>query len=126
MLVQFNSWLSVSHPWLLGLALLPLAIGLLGWLRPHPNRRAIVFSAQAWVPEARSNGALHVRLACFVRLLASLCLIPLMAGLGPRGVLRESHAEPPALMIVLDISSSMTAEDFLPRGRLEAAKLHLN
>jgi Ca-activated chloride channel family protein len=52
-----------------------------------------------------------------------LCLAPLIAGLtvsAPR-----KAREIPALVVVLDNSSSMTAEDFSPANRLRAAKENL-
>jgi Ca-activated chloride channel family protein len=48
-----------------------------------------------------------------------------MAGIGSQTPIQAGIKKPPALIIVLDISSSMTAEDFKPENRLQEAKKDL-
>jgi Ca-activated chloride channel family protein len=51
-----------------------------------------------------------------------LCLVLIAAGLRNGVAVPTTEPQPEALVIVLDVSSSMTAEDFAPGNRLEVAK----
>jgi Ca-activated chloride channel family protein len=59
------------------------------------------------------------------RLLAALSLVPIVAGISSEASQQVSQTPPAAWVIVLDISSSMTAEDLQPENRLRVAKTQL-
>lgn len=103
--------------------LIPLAIFVFQWLRPRAGRDAIQFSAFDWMP--RRGRLPHRRARVCLRLLATLALVLVAAGLGIESDRISQRKAPAAWMIALDVSSSMTAEDFQPGRRLEAAKLSL-
>jgi Ca-activated chloride channel family protein len=111
-----------SHPWLLLLALAPLALPLVRRLPAFLKRGALPLSTYDWLPASSKKSAYPRRLADFLRAAALICLVLIVAGIAPvsRGPVGEE--QPEALVIVLDISSSMTAEDFSPGNRLRAAK----
>src|SRR5439155_18635535 len=91
------------------------------------GRRApsLVFSAFPWIPGTFGSPSFYPRVAEILRLLAVLSLVPVMAGIGSQARIQAGIKKPPALIIVLDISSSMTAEDFKPENRLQEAKKDL-
>lgn len=62
------------------------------------------------------------KLAAALRCAALLCLVAVGSGIGSQSQERDAKPRPDALVIVLDISSSMTAQDYLPGNRLEVAK----
>jgi Ca-activated chloride channel family protein len=114
--------LSFSHPWLLLLALLPLV---LFWLRAWPsfqNRRWLSLSTFDWLPPSAWRSTFPQKLADLLRPAAMLCLVAVVSGIGWSVPERSAIPRPDALVIVLDVSSSMTAQDYMPGNRLEVAK----
>jgi len=109
-----------SHPWLLLLALVPLALVFLSRSPLLRRRHGLALSSYDWIPAAGRSSAYPLRLASLSRFAALVCLVLIAAGIR---IDRVVAAKPPeALIILLDVSSSMTAEDFSPTNRLEAAK----
>lgn len=111
-----------THPYILFAAL--LAPALLGvYLIPRRRRRGqLALSAYEWLPPFAKSSGLARRCAMAARIGAFLCLIPVAAGIQPGKKSRAEVEQPEALMVVLDISSSMTAQDFSPGNRLDSAK----
>ncbi|HEX9165095.1 MAG TPA: VWA domain-containing protein [Gemmatimonadales bacterium] len=110
--------MSVARPWLL--LLLPLL--LLWW---HRRRRQDVPAApysDVSLPAAVSARRWWVVLPPICRSVALAALI--LAAAGPRigGDMVEVKQEGIAIVVTIDISSSMLAEDFAPSNRLEVAK----
>ena len=109
--------MSFMRPWLL---LLLLALPLWWW-----RRRRIPAGAQysnVGLVAAVTRAAWWVRLPVWLRSLALGAWI--VAAAGPRvgGDRIETKKEGIAIVITMDISSSMLAEDFAPSNRLEVAK----
>jgi Ca-activated chloride channel family protein len=113
----------VSVEWArpLWLALLPAVLLLAVWLaRGGP---AVAFPRAGPLAE-RGNRAPRVLVAA-PAVLRALCLALIVAALArPRtpGAVVEERTRGVPMMIALDVSSSMLAEDFRPRNRLEVAK----
>jgi Ca-activated chloride channel family protein len=110
--------MSFARPWLL--LLLPLL--LLWWhLRRRQNVPAAPYSDVS-LPASVSSRRWWVVLPPVCRGLAAAALI--LAAAGPRvgGDMVEVKQEGIAIVITIDISSSMLAEDFAPSNRLEVAK----
>jgi Ca-activated chloride channel family protein len=105
------------RPWLL---LLLLALPLWWWRRRHAGAGA-TFS-DVGIAGAVGRPAWWVHLPVVLRSLALATWI--VAAAGPRigGDRIELKKEGIAIVIVIDISSSMLAEDFAPSNRLEVAK----
>jgi Ca-activated chloride channel family protein len=106
--------------WLLLLLLLPLA-GWQSWqsLRKRPGMR---FSTTSVARAAGPSWRVRLRVLPTVLRVAGLSLaIIAMARPQDRNVIREQFAEGVDIMMVLDTSTSMRAEDFTP-NRFEAAK----
>ena len=108
-----------ARPWaLLLLLLLPV-----WYLYRHHGRRTLLFSrASTLAPMASRGSRLAARAPEWLRA-ASLAVL-IVAVAGPRtGVsTTEIEAEGIAIAVVVDISTSMLAEDFHPRNRLAVAK----
>ena len=110
-----------AHPWaLLLLPLVPVVIWALtrhgrGGLR-HPRASALGRATPRRFAEvmARLPGALRVA--------ATIALIIGIAGPRTGQAVVDVDAEGIAIMLVLDVSSSMLAEDFAPQNRLAVAK----
>ncbi|MDQ3522308.1 MAG: VWA domain-containing protein [Gemmatimonadota bacterium] len=110
--------LEFARPWaLLLLALLPLYVVL---LRRTPRGGLVLGRAdalgglqvarwRAWIPQ-------------ILRGLVWVVLVLALAGPRRPSVLTDTRAEGIGIMIAMDISSSMLAEDFRPANRLEVAK----
>lgn len=111
-----------ANPWALVLLLLvPLAVWTLtrhgrGGLR-HPRA-----SALGRAP-ARRAAELLARMPGALRVAATIALIIGIAGPRTGQAVVDVDAEGIAIMLVLDVSSSMLAEDFSPQNRLAVAKL---
>jgi len=109
-----------AHPWLLlGLVGLPMWWW---WQRRSQASGTIRFSRVDLVAAGPQRRSRWVRALPVVRLLTLAALLIAMAG--PRGGGRAVRTPGAGIDIVvtLDISSSMLAEDFQPQNRLEVAK----
>ena len=114
--------MSFHDPWLLALALLiPLQVYLA--LKPR-SRPALAFSAAWLIGRVRPTWRLHFAKYAFT--LRSLALALFVVGLArPQVLLPESRARVYGIdiMLVIDVSTSMRAEDLAPgKNRLTAAK----
>ena len=110
--------MSFARPWLL---LLLLAVPLWWWLRHRREVPAARYSDVS-LPAQASRRRWWVKLPPILRGLALAGLA--LAAAGPRigGDMVELKKEGIAIVITIDISSSMLAEDFAPSNRLEVAK----
>jgi Ca-activated chloride channel family protein len=109
--------MSFVRPWLL---LLLLALPLWWWLRRHANPGASY--SDVGIAGAAARPAWWVRLPVILRSVALASWIIAVAGPRIGGDRIELKKEGIAIVIVIDISSSMLAEDFAPSNRLEVAK----
>jgi Ca-activated chloride channel family protein len=111
--------MTFARPWLF--LLLPLALALWWWVRRRREVPAARYS-DVTLPAAAGRRRWWVMLPPAFRALALAALI--MAASGPRfgGDTVEVKKEGIAIVITIDISSSMLAEDFAPSNRLEVAK----
>ncbi len=116
--------LSFSHPLLLAVAALPLLLLLLRWVWSRRSRGGLPASSSVWIPGVRPPVLLQ-RISWACGTLAMFCLVLLLAGIRAAKPEQVPIAESSAIVIALDASSSMTAEDFVPRNRLEEAKTYL-
>jgi Ca-activated chloride channel family protein len=109
---------SFARPWLLLLLVLPLAWWWWRRARPSPGAR---FSDLRLISLARDTAWLG-RIPTWCRGVAFTAWI--LAAAGPRlgGSQVEIKKEGIAIVIAVDISSSMLAEDFAPSNRIEVAK----
>src|SRR3954469_11584893 len=110
--------MSLARPWLL---LLLLALPIWWWLRKRGRAPAARYSDVTLAAEA-GRRRWWVALPPVLRILALASLG--LAAAGPRigGDKVEIKQEGIAIVITIDISSSMLAEDFAPSNRLEVAK----
>jgi Ca-activated chloride channel family protein len=115
----------VSHPLAFFLILVPLGLSLLEWLVGSRSRAKLVMPTFTWMPAGAPEPRGWMRAARLFRLAAMICLTLLTAGLCTERVEWVPADAAAAVVIVLDASSSMTAEDFAPQNRLEEAKKHL-
>jgi Ca-activated chloride channel homolog len=111
--------MSFARPWIL--LLLLLALGLWWWLRRRRDIPAARYS-DVTLPAEAGRRRWWVMLPPALRVLALIGLG--LAAAGPRigGDTVEVKKEGIAIVITIDISSSMLAEDFAPSNRLEVAK----
>ncbi|HSB55690.1 MAG TPA: VWA domain-containing protein, partial [Gemmatimonadales bacterium] len=110
--------MSLARPWFLLLLLLPLAWW---WWRRNRRPPATRYSDLRLINLVKETDWLaRVPMAC--RLLAFTSWV--VAAAGPRmgGAQVEMKKEGIAIVIAVDISSSMLAEDFSPSNRMEVAK----
>jgi Ca-activated chloride channel homolog len=110
--------MSVARPWLLLLLLLlPL-----WWYQRRRRTVPAASYSDVSLPAAVSARRWWVALPPALRMAALAALI--LAAAGPRigGDLVEVKQEGIAIVVTIDISSSMLAEDFAPSNRLEVAK----
>ena len=109
-----------AHPWaLLFLLLLPLY----GLLRRGRRAPAVRFSRATLAAGAASRWTARlVRLPGWLRALAFSSLVVALAAPRTGASVVDIDAEGIAIVVVLDISSSMLAEDFAPQNRLRVAK----
>ncbi len=113
-----------SDPWFLCLILPTAAVILLRWLLPPRKSPAVPVSGYDWLPSRKDRGEALSKADLLLRGSALFCLVLIVAGIGSTEG-SEKRAPSAALVIVLDVSSSMTADDFPPTSRLEEAKNHL-
>lgn len=111
--------MTLARPWLLVLLLLAVALWLWRRLRARP---AAVEHGDGAVPTGAANRAWLPLVPPILRALALSAFA--MAAAGPLlgGSRVVERREGIAIMITVDISSSMLAEDFAPSNRMEVAK----
>jgi Ca-activated chloride channel homolog len=112
--------LQFANPWLL-LLLLPVLYYL--WRERGRTQSALAFS-RAGMLHQLTSGADRVLAVVpgALRVAAVVALIVAVAGPRTGSATIEDEAEGIAIMLVVDISSSMLAEDFSPRNRMQVAK----
>jgi Ca-activated chloride channel homolog len=111
-----------SHPWLLLLGVLPVLLPAVCRIPKLRGRGKLSLPTYDWLP-AFAQSSPHIRnLAGLLRIMGLFCLVLIAAGIRYRVSTPTAEPQPEALVIVLDVSSSMTAEDFAPGNRLEVAK----
>jgi Ca-activated chloride channel family protein len=110
--------MSLARPWFLLLLLLPLAWW---WWRRSKRPPATQYSDMGLINLVKESDWL-ARIPTACRLLAFVAWA--LAAAGPRlgGAKVEMKKEGIAIVIAIDISSSMLAEDFSPSNRMEVAK----
>lgn len=113
------SGFSLASPWAL-LVLLPVALWLLWRRRRHPA--ALVHARAALLSRGPRRGRWTTRALLLLRVVALLALGLALAR--PRSGARTEtvRGDGISIVIALDVSSSMLAEDFLPDNRLQVAK----
>jgi Ca-activated chloride channel family protein len=112
--------LGFAHPWLL--LLLP-TVAVWALLARRGTRPSLTYSRAALLGSlAAARPARLARVPEHLRLLCASVLIVAMAGPRTGTSLVDFDAEGIAIVIALDISSSMLAEDFAPNNRLEVAQ----
>ncbi len=111
--------MSFARPWLLVLLLLALAFW---WWRRRKGVSPAAKYSDVTLPAEAVRRRWWVMLPPALRALALIGLV--IAAAGPRigGDMVEVKKEGIAIVITIDISSSMLAEDFAPSNRLEVAK----
>lgn len=109
----------LAHPWALALLLLVPAWML--WTRRGP-RQAMVFARAGTLARAAGRrGRVAARLPGLLRGVAFVSLVVALAGPRRAATTVEEESEGIAIMLAVDVSSSMLAEDFRP-NRLEVAR----
>lgn len=120
MLFKYFSDISFAYPWVLALFLvLPLMI-YLEWKRKRTRQASVVLSAipsGTWKNWKSAFGFIPFVL----RLLAISGIILAMARPQEKNVTQDAEGEGIDIMLCLDVSGSMTAQDFTP-NRMEASK----
>jgi Ca-activated chloride channel family protein len=108
-----------SRPLLL---LLLLTIPLWWWYRSRRRRPAVVYSDVRHIAAARSRRHWFAELPAALRSIALGSFV--VAAAGPRAGdgSRDTTSEGITIVLAVDVSSSMLAEDFLPSNRLDVAK----
>jgi Ca-activated chloride channel family protein len=108
-----------AHPWVLAfIVLLPAYV----WLR-RGHTRAFIFSRAAAAGSlAGSGGRRLALLPGWLRAISYIALIIALASPRTGAAAVNIDAEGIAIVIAIDVSSSMLAEDFKPNNRLEVAK----
>lgn len=108
--------------WLLLFFLLPV-LGVIGYLRRKKHKVAMRFPTLELMQQ--TGGGWGARLRHLIVILRGFVIALLIVALArPQKLLQERQMETEGIdiMMALDISTSMLAEDFRPKNRLEAAK----
>lgn len=108
-----------SRPLLL---LLLLAIPLWWWYRGRRRRTAVEYSDVRHVSATRSWRHWLAGVPAGLRSLALAAFVVAAAGPHAGDAARETTSEGITIVLAVDVSSSMLAEDFLPSNRLDVAK----
>ena len=111
--------MSFARPWLLLLLLLALAFW---WWRRRKGAGPAATYSDVTLPAEAVRRRWWVMLPPALRALALVVLVAAAAGPRIGGDTVEVKQEGIAIVITIDISSSMLAEDFAPSNRLEVAK----
>jgi Ca-activated chloride channel homolog len=110
---------SFAHPWALPLLLLVPAYLL--WV--GTARDALPFPRASSLREVRGTAAALGVLPVVLRALVLVALVLAIAGPRTAAALAEERRDGIPIVVAVDISSSMLAQDFAPQDRLEVAKL---
>jgi len=111
----------VAYPWILTLLLLIPILGLLRWR--FYRKPSILFSTLVPFQEFKSPKAIWaMRLAQGLRVLAFIAMVLALARPQMVTVRHESNTLGIDIMLVMDVSDSMAAEDFQPNNRLAVSK----
>jgi Ca-activated chloride channel homolog len=111
----------VAYPWILTLLLLIPILGLLRWR--FYRTPSILFSTLVPFQEFKSPKAIWaMRLAQGLRVLAFIAMVLALARPQMVTVRHESNTLGIDIMLVMDVSDSMAAEDFQPNNRLAVSK----
>lgn len=116
------SELSLRDPALLAAVLLPAAVLAAELLLGARRRTRAPLPTFDSLPAGRREPVAPTVVARILGLGAMLCLVLLAAGLTRKTERPVAVRPSSAMVLVLDISSSMTADDFAPQDRLAAAK----
>jgi len=118
MIAWLRGWELASPWWLL---LLPLIAGWLAWRR---RRRpdAILFSRVDVLSKGPGRGRWAARALLVLRAIALVAGTVALARPRTGARTEQVTGEGISIMLVVDLSSSMLAEDFQPQNRLEVAK----
>lgn len=112
-----------ADPWFLLLALFIPAISLWVFKIQKGRGPAMLFSAKASIAGLPVGWRVRLRHLPFALMMVALALLTVAAARPQSGRSRDViKTEGIDIMLVLDISSSMAAEDFTPNNRLYAAK----
>jgi Ca-activated chloride channel homolog len=114
--------LAFQSAWYWLSALVPASVPVFYWFLFRRRRRSILLPTMGLIPSAGRKRSSVSFLGWVFSSFSLLTLVPVIAGIEQAG---QPQPEPSALVVVLDTSSSMTADDFVPSGRLEEAKKHL-
>lgn len=111
-----------SPLWLLALLVIPFLL-YYGFRETNRRRGSIRFSDLGTIKKIKSSKSLFYRYALNILRVAAVILI-IISLARPQSTSEEKvvYTEASDLIITLDVSSSMKAEDFKPQNRLEAAK----
>ena len=112
-----------AEPWWLLLALLGPAVVLAAWLRERGGAHALLFPGVG--RSLRGPRGFRARIRHLPVVLAALGIVVSAVALArpQRGSLRENVTTRGVdIVVALDVSGSMAAQDFQPRNRLEVAK----
>jgi Ca-activated chloride channel family protein len=109
-----------ANPWALGLLLL---IPVWNWWLRRASPRAVAFARAGAVEQAaRGRGRWLGAVPDVLRALSFALLVLAMAGPRTGARVVEERSEGIAIVLAVDVSQSMLAEDLRPRNRLGAAK----
>ena len=100
------------------------ALLVVAWVRGNAGQAAVPVPGLEWLMPGAAHTRIQERTCIILRTLALLALIPIVVvPLPESGGAKDQAAA--SLVVVLDNSSSMTAADFQPFNRLDAAKRSL-
>jgi len=120
MLFKYFSDISFAYPWVLALFLLLPLLVYTDWKRKRTRHASVVISALptgTW----RNWKSVFGFMPFALRLLAISGIILAMARPQEKNVTQDAEGEGIDIMLCLDVSGSMTAQDFTP-NRMEASK----
>ncbi len=112
--------MSLLHPWIL--AVIPIYIALELWMFFRMKSRSMDVPAAGYLKARQTWRTRAIRFSRFLPAVAVVLLLFLLAG--PRFEEKRKETLPSGIdiLLALDVSGSMAAEDFQPQNRLEVAK----